>query len=151
MKVVVQRTKDAKVTVNGEVTGAIDRGLVLLVGLTHSDEEEDLQYAVDKVVNLRIFEDHDGKMNHSLLDIEGSILSISQFTLYGDTRKGRRPNFMSAAKPEQAEELYVRFNQILREKGVRVETGRFGEMMDVSMTNEGPVTLIVETNEGKPL
>lgn len=144
MKVVLQRSKQASVMVDGEVKGRIQSGLVLLVGITHGDTEAEAAYIADKVVNLRIFEDGDGKMNDSLLDRGGEILSISQFTLYGDTRKGRRPNFMDAAKPEEAEAIYDRFNALLREKGVQVETGVFGAMMDVQLINDGPVTLIVE-------
>ncbi|MCF6092766.1 D-aminoacyl-tRNA deacylase [Microaerobacter geothermalis] len=146
MRIVVQRAKNASVIVNGEVTGAIGRGLVLLVGMTHEDTLQDVSYMAEKIVHLRIFEDAEGKMNLSLLDVGGSILSISQFTVYGDARKGRRPNFMAAARPEQAKKLYDAFNQALREKGVQVETGVFGAMMDVSLTNEGPVTLIVESD-----
>lgn len=145
MRVVVQRCKDAKVTVNGEVTGEISYGFVLLVGVTHDDTEEDVKYLAEKVAHLRIFEDEEGKMNRSLLDVGGGILSISQFTLYGDCRKGRRPNFMEAAKPEQAERLYHAFNASLKEKGIQVETGVFGAMMNVSFTNEGPVTLIIDS------
>ncbi|WP_017728618.1 D-aminoacyl-tRNA deacylase [Halalkalibacterium ligniniphilum] len=145
MRVVLQRAKDASVTVNGETVGAIKQGLVLLVGITHEDTEEDIRYLSDKIANLRIFEDEAGKMNLSLLDVEGDILSISQFTLYGDCRKGRRPNFMEAAKPELAKGLYERFNDELRAKGLKVETGVFGAMMDVRLTNDGPVTLIVES------
>ncbi|UTE74252.1 D-aminoacyl-tRNA deacylase [Rossellomorea marisflavi] len=144
MKVVLQRSKQASVMVDGEVKGRIQSGLVLLVGITHGDTEAEAAYIADKVVNLRIFEDGEGKMNDSLLDRGGEILSISQFTLYGDTRKGRRPNFMDAAKPEEAEAIYDRFNALLREKGVQVETGVFGAMMDVQLINDGPVTLIVE-------
>lgn len=145
MRIVIQRAMNASVTVNGEVTGAIDKGLVLLVGITHEDTLQDVSYMVEKIVHLRIFEDAEGKMNLSLLDIGGSILSISQFTLYGDARKGRRPNFMAAARPEQARKLYDAFNQTLCEKGVQVETGVFGALMEVSLTNEGPVTLIIES------
>lgn len=145
MKVVLQRSKEASVTVDGEVKGAIRSGAVLLVGITHEDTEEDARYVADKVVNLRIFEDEEGKMNHSLLDVEGEILSISQFTLYGDCRKGRRPNFMSAAKPDHAESVYDYFNKVLKEKSIKVETGVFGAMMDVNLTNDGPVTLIIES------
>ncbi|WP_110927056.1 D-aminoacyl-tRNA deacylase [Bacillus massiliglaciei] len=147
MRVVLQRSKAAQVTVNGETVGAIDRGLVLLVGITHGDTEADAVYLADKVVNLRIYEDEQEKMNHSLLDVGGSILSVSQFTLYGDCRKGRRPNFMEAARPEEANVLYERFNEILRERGVQVETGVFGAMMDVQLTNDGPVTLILESKK----
>ncbi len=145
MRIVVQRSKKASVTVNDEIVGEIEHGLVLLVGVTHDDTEEDAAFLADKVVNLRIFDDENGKMNHSLLDVGGSILSVSQFTLYGDCRKGRRPNFMGAAKPEQAKNLYDYFNQLLMEKNVKVETGEFGAMMDVSLINDGPITLIVES------
>jgi D-aminoacyl-tRNA deacylase len=145
MRVVLQRSKNASVTVQNEVTGKIDFGFVLLVGITHEDSEEDVRYVADKVTNLRVFEDEQGKMNHSLLDVKGSILSVSQFTLYGDCRKGRRPNFMEAAKPDYAEKMYDYFNKVLREQGIEVETGIFGEMMDVHLVNDGPVTLIVES------
>lgn len=144
MRVVLQRAKNASVAVDGNIVGNIDYGVVLLVGITHDDHEEDAAYLADKIVNLRIFEDEEGKMNRSLLDVEGKILSVSQFTLYGDTRKGRRPSFINAAKPDKAEPLYNQFNQFLREKGVVVETGQFGAMMDVHLTNDGPVTLILE-------
>lgn len=147
MKVVLQRAKDAKVTVEDTTVGAISKGLVLLVGVTHEDTEEDVKYLAEKIPNLRIFEDENGKMNLSLLDVEGAILSVSQFTLYGDCRKGRRPNFMGAAKPDQAELLYDKFNGALREKRIIVETGTFGAMMDVSFTNDGPVTLILESKD----
>ncbi|KUP07297.1 D-tyrosyl-tRNA(Tyr) deacylase [Bacillus coahuilensis m2-6] len=145
MKVVLQRSKEASVSVSGEVVGRIDSGLVLLVGITHEDTKQDAEYVADKVVNLRIFEDEQDKMNHSLLDKGGEILSISQFTLYGDTKKERRPNFMEAAKPSIAKELYDYFNLCLRNKGVNVATGEFGSMMDVSLVNDGPVTLIIES------
>ncbi|RAU93065.1 D-aminoacyl-tRNA deacylase [Paenibacillus sp. YN15] len=145
MRIVVQRCKEASVTVEGKVTGAIGPGLALLVGITHEDIEEDARFAAEKIANLRIFEDDGGKMNLSVLETGGAILSVSQFTLYGDCRKGRRPNFMAAARPEQAEPLYERFNALLREQGLQVETGIFGAMMDVSLINDGPVTLIVET------
>ncbi len=145
MRVVLQRSKEASVTVENEIVGQIQGGFVLLVGITHNDKEADAEYVADKIVNLRVFEDTDGKMNHSLLDVKGEILSVSQFTLYGDCRKGRRPNFMEAARPEHAEKIYEHFNKVLREKGVTVETGTFGAMMDVKLTNDGPVTLIVES------
>ncbi|SEF42567.1 D-aminoacyl-tRNA deacylase [Paenibacillus sp. UNC499MF] len=145
MKVVVQRSKEAQVTVDGEIVGRIDRGLMLLVGVGHEDTEEDAKYLADKVAGLRIFEDEQEKMNFSVKDIGGSILSVSQFTLYGDCRKGRRPNFMGAARPEQAEALYDTFNDLLRAQGLHVETGAFGKMMDVAFTNWGPVTLILES------
>ncbi|GGG83634.1 D-aminoacyl-tRNA deacylase [Paenibacillus radicis (ex Gao et al. 2016)] len=145
MKVVIQRSKRAEVTVDGSVTGAIEFGLVLLVGITHEDTEADVRWMAEKVAGLRIFEDDNGKMNHSVVDIGGQILSVSQFTLYGDSRKGRRPNFMAAARPEQAQPLYERFNEALRASGLTVETGVFGAMMDVSLVNWGPVTLIVDS------
>ncbi|WP_243290664.1 D-aminoacyl-tRNA deacylase [Bacillus sp. FJAT-47783] len=145
MKVVVQRAKDAKVLVNGETVGEIEFGVMVLVGVTHNDTEKDAAFLADKVANLRIFEDESGKMNESLLDVGGKVLSISQFTLYGDCRKGRRPNYMQAAKPDYANELYEHFNKLLRTKGIEVETGRFGAMMDVSFTNVGPVTLIIDS------
>ena len=145
MRVVVQRSKDASVMINGEVTGRIDKGLVLLVGFTHTDKEEDLDYVAEKIARLRIFEDETGKMNLSVLEVGGAILSVSQFTLYGDTRKGRRPSFVDAARPEQAEPLYLLFNDKLRQLGLKVETGVFGAMMDVSLVNDGPVTFVVES------
>lgn len=147
MRVVVQRAKKARVTVDGEIVGQIEYGLMLLVGIKHDDSKEDVTYTADKVANLRIFEDEQGKMNRSLLDVNGQVLSVSQFTLYGDCRKGRRPNFMDAARPEEANELYEAFNEELRNKGIIVETGKFGEMMDVTFTNDGPVTLIVESRQ----
>ncbi|MDQ0197171.1 D-aminoacyl-tRNA deacylase [Neobacillus ginsengisoli] len=145
MRVVVQRSRSARVTVDGEITGQITKGLVILVGVTHEDREEDAAYLADKIINLRIFEDSTEKMNLSLVDVGGEILSVSQFTLYGDCRKGRRPNFMEAARPDHALQMYEAFNSILREKGIHVETGRFGAMMDVELTNDGPVTLILES------
>ncbi|MET3290355.1 D-tyrosyl-tRNA(Tyr) deacylase [Brevibacillus fluminis] len=145
MRVVVQRSKQASVTVDQEIVGQIEHGLVLLVGITHTDTEKDVDYVAEKVANLRIFEDEEGKMNRSVLDTGGQILSISQFTLYGDCRKGRRPSFIEAARPEQAEPLYDLFNRKLRERGLIVETGRFGAMMDVQLINHGPTTLIVES------
>ena len=146
VRVIVQRTTQAKVTVDGNVTGQIEHGLMLLVGLTHEDGLKDLEYCAKKVANLRIFEDEAGKMNLSDKDVGGAILSISQFTLYGETKKGNRPSFIEAARPEVAEPLYDQFNEILRDNyGLKVETGVFGAMMDVSFTNNGPVTLIVES------
>lgn len=145
MRIVVQRSKSAKVTVNGEVVGEIEKGFVLLVGVTHEDQLTDASFLAEKITNLRIFEDKDGKMNLSLLDVGGEILSVSQFTLYGDCRKGRRPNFMGAAKPDHALKIYETFNQLLREKGLKVEIGEFGAMMDVQLINDGPVTLIIDS------
>lgn len=145
MRVILQRSLEAKVEVDGAITGQINHGFVLLVGITHEDTEADAKYVADKVVNLRLFEDEEGKMNHSILEKDGSILSVSQFTLYGDTKKGRRPSFSQAAKPDYAKPLYEMFNEELRSKGVQVETGVFGAMMNVSLVNDGPVTLIVES------
>ncbi|CAH0296338.1 D-aminoacyl-tRNA deacylase [Peribacillus frigoritolerans] len=147
MRVVLQRSKAAKVVVADQIIGQINSGLVLLVGVTHGDTIDDAAYLAEKIVNLRIFEDENEKMNHSLLDVGGSILSVSQFTLYGDCRKGRRPNFMDAARPEEANELYEAFNEELRKKGVHTETGQFGAMMDVQLTNDGPVTLILDSKK----
>jgi D-aminoacyl-tRNA deacylase len=147
MRVVVQRSKEASVTVDGKITGQISKGLVLLVGVTHEDTTADADFVAEKIVHLRIFEDENQKMNHSLMDVEGEILSVSQFTLYGDCRKGRRPNFMDAARPEHAVGIYEAFNAELRAKGIKVETGIFGAMMDVSLTNDGPVTLIIESKK----
>jgi D-aminoacyl-tRNA deacylase len=145
MRVVLQRSKEARVTVGDRVTGAISSGFVVLVGVTHEDTEKDAAYLADKVANLRVFEDEQGKMNLSLVDVGGQVLSVSQFTLYGDCRKGRRPNFMDAARPDHANVIYEAFNSKLREIGVTVETGEFGAMMDVQLTNDGPVTLIIES------
>lgn len=147
MKAVVQRAVNASVTVEENDVGTIDRGLVVLLGVNTEDTEEDARYLAKKIPYLRIFEDKDGKMNHSLVDLGGQMLSISQFTLYGDCRKGRRPNFMQAAKPDQAGELYESFNQMVEQEGVKVETGEFGAMMDVKLTNSGPVTLIIDSKE----
>jgi len=145
MKVVLQRSKAASVTVDGTVTGAIDHGYVLLVGITHEDTQEDVAYLAKKVANLRLWEDEDGKMNHSILEHGGAILSVSQFTLYGDAKKGNRPSFINAARPEAAEPLWEAFNQALREYGLHVETGIFGAMMDVALINDGPVTILIES------
>lgn len=145
MRVVVQRVKSASVTVDGAVVGEIGQGLLLLVGIKNDDDERAVDFVADKIHGLRIFEDGSGKMNHSVADVGGAILSVSQFTLYGDVSKGRRPNFMEAARPEKAEPLYERFNDRLREKGLHVETGVFGAMMDVALVNDGPVTIIVES------
>lgn len=145
MRIVVQRCSQARVTVQGEVTGEIGSGLMLLVGIKQGDTESDVRYMADKVAHLRIFEDEDGKMNHDVLEIKGSILSISQFTLYGDVRKGRRPNYMEAARPDEAIVRYEQLNEALREYGLVVETGRFGEMMEVSLVNDGPVTILLDS------
>ena len=145
MRVVVQRSKAAEVTVEGHCVGRITQGLVLLIAVTHDDTKANALFLAEKIAGLRIFEDELGKMNFSVREVEGQILSISQFTLYGDCSKGRRPNFMAAAKPEPAEALYDYFNDRLRELGLHVETGAFGKMMDVTLTNWGPVTLIMDS------
>ncbi|MGY0694280.1 D-aminoacyl-tRNA deacylase [Virgibacillus sp. FSP13] len=147
MKAVIQRARDASVSVNGETIGSIDHGFVVLLGVTHDDTEDDAAYLVNKIIHMRIFEDENDKMNLSLKDVEGSLLSISQFTLYGDTRKGRRPNFLQAAKPDDANNLYQYFNKLITEQGITVATGEFGAMMDVQFTNVGPVTMIVDSKD----
>lgn len=145
MRVILQRSKQASVTVDGQVTGAIQKGYVLLVGITHSDTEEDIAYVAKKITDLRIWEDEDGKMNRSIAEAGGDILSISQFTLYADTRKGKRPSFVEAARPEQAKPLWEAFNEQLKANGLHVETGVFGAMMDVALVNDGPVTITIES------
>lgn len=144
MRVVLQRAKQASVTVAGETVGAISHGYVLLFGVTHEDSEAQADWLADKIAGLRLFEDDEGKMNRGLQDVGGSILSVSQFTLYADTKKGRRPSFIEAARPDQAEPLWEYFNERLRSHGLAVETGRFGAMMDVQLINDGPVTIILE-------
>lgn len=145
MRAVVQRVKNARVTVDDEVTGEIGAGLLVLLGISGSDGEEQCRYVCDKVANLRIFEDPNGKMNLSLISQGFSMLVVSQFTLYGDCRKGRRPSFIDAAPPELAEPLYLRFVEMARTLGIPTATGRFGAMMDVELVNWGPVTLIVDS------
>lgn len=147
MRAVIQRVSKANVQVTGETIGQIDQGLVVLLGVTHEDTVEDATYLAKKICELRIFSDEEGKMNRSLLDVGGSILSISQFTLYGDTKKGRRPNFMKAAKADQADQLYKYFNEEVVKFGVTVERGEFGAQMDVSLVNDGPVTIIIDTDD----
>jgi D-aminoacyl-tRNA deacylase len=145
MRVVLQRAKSGSVTVDGQVVGKIDKGYVLLVGITHEDTVEDLQYCAKKVAELRLWEDAEGKMNHSIEEVGGAILSVSQFTLYADTKKGRRPSFTNAARPDVANPLWEQFNDMLRERGLTVETGIFGAMMDVALVNDGPVTIILDS------
>lgn len=145
MKVVVQRVAQASVTVDGQIVGQIDRGLMILLGVTHGDSEAQAGWLAQKVARLRIFEDAEGKMNLSLLDVGGGALVVSQFTLYGDCRKGNRPSFTDAAQPEIADALYVRFAALLAQAGVSpVQTGVFGAHMQVEIHNDGPVTLILE-------
>ncbi|MEJ5300140.1 MAG: D-aminoacyl-tRNA deacylase [Thermodesulforhabdaceae bacterium] len=147
MRAVVQRVKKARVEVKGEVVGAIGEGLLVFLGVGKSDGDEDLSYIVDKLLHLRIFEDDQGKMNRSVLDIEGGILVVSQFTLFGDCRKGRRPSFADAAPPEQAEILYEECVKRLRALGINVATGKFREMMDVFILNDGPVTILLDSKK----
>lgn len=135
--------------INGETVGRIGTGFVVLVGITHNDTREDAEFLAKKVAGMRVFEDTEGKMNLSLAEVGGQILSISQFTLYGNARKGNRPSFIEAARPEVAEPLYEYFNQVLREQyGLHVETGRFGANMQVNFVNDGPVTIIVDSCQG---
>jgi D-tyrosyl-tRNA(Tyr) deacylase len=148
MRAVVQRVSRASVTVDGEVTGEIGQGLCVLVGAGDEDDEKDVRYLADKIANLRIFADEAGKMNRSVLDIDGGVLAVSQFTLYGDARKGRRPAFVKAMEPKRAEELYDRFVDALRAAGVdRVGTGVFRAMMDVELVNDGPVTILLDSKK----
>lgn len=145
MRALVQRVSSASVTIEGEVAGEISHGLAILLGITHSDTVDDAVFLADKCANLRIFCDPDDKMNLSLLDVKGGALIISQFTLYGDSRKGRRPSFTDAARPEHAIPLYEKFISEMKGKGIPVATGRFGACMSVNIVNEGPVTLMVES------
>jgi D-aminoacyl-tRNA deacylase len=144
VRVVLQRVARARVAVEGRTTGEIERGLLLLVGFTDGDGEEALAWMAAKVAELRIFPDREGRMNRSVADVGGSVLVVSQFTLYGDARKGRRPSFVAAARPETAVPLYERFVELLRAAGLPVATGEFGAMMEVELVNDGPVTLILE-------
>lgn len=145
MKAVVQRVTHSDVKVNGRHTGTIEKGLMVLLGVGHGDTGKQVKWLAEKIVNLRIFEDQDGKMNRSLQDIGGSMLVVSQFTLLGECRKGRRPSFMAAAPPELAETLYEQFVSHVKAMGTEVATGKFGAMMQVSLVNDGPVTLIIDT------
>ncbi len=144
MRAVLQRVKESSVTVDGTVVGKIGRGILVLLGVAGEDTEKEAGYLVDKIIHLRIFEDEEGKMNRSLVDIGGSLLVVSQFTLLGDCRKGRRPSFVQAAPPDRASQLYEYFVEQARQKGVPTETGQFRAMMDVALVNDGPVTLILE-------
>ena len=144
MKVIIQRCTNAQVTVDNKLVGKIDEGLLLLVGFTENDNSTNIDYIIDKVINLRIFDDTDGNMNKSLLDVSGSILSVSQFTLYADTSKGRRPSYINALSGDKAIKLYDEFNNKIKNKGINIETGIFGADMQVTFTNNGPVTIIIE-------
>lgn len=147
MRAVVQRVTGSKVSVEGKVVGQIGKGLNVLLGIAKEDTEEDIIYLKDKIINLRIFEDSQGKMNLSLKDVEGELLIISQFTLYGDCRKGRRPNFMNALGGEEAKELYESFVKECKGEGLKVETGMFGAEMEVLIMNDGPVTVMLESKK----
>jgi D-tyrosyl-tRNA(Tyr) deacylase len=148
VKAVLQRAAAGRVAVGGDLVGEIERGLVVLLGVADGDTEADAVWMADKISQLRIFEDGAGKMNLSVTDVAGSILLVSQFTLLASCRKGRRPSFVGAAHPEEGERLYEEVGRLLRERGLRVETGRFGDRMLVSIENEGPVTIILDTREG---
>lgn len=147
MRAVVQRVTYSKVVVNDKIIGEINKGFNILVGISKEDNLEDLKYLKDKILNLRIFEDENDKMNLSLLDVKGDILVISQFTLYGDCRKGRRPNFMEAEGGEKAKALYDKFVEMLKESNLKVETGEFGAHMKVDIQNDGPVTLMLDSKK----
>ena len=147
MRCVVQRVTEASVTVNGETVGAVGPGLMVLIGVSAEDTDADLKYMAEKVPNLRIFDDENGVMNRSVIDTGGSILAVSQFTLYGDARGGRRPSYIRAAKPDEANALYERLVAAWRAKGIHVETGRFRTDMKVSLVNDGPVTILIDSEK----
>jgi D-tyrosyl-tRNA(Tyr) deacylase len=145
VRAVVQRVKEAQVTVDGRVVGRVSHGLLVFLGVGEGDTERDGQYLAEKIANLRVFPDDQGKMNRSVSDIGGEVLAVSQFTLYGDCRRGRRPSFSAAARPDLANELYLRFVEVLKGQGLQVETGVFQADMEVGLVNDGPVTLIVSS------
>lgn len=147
MRAVVQRVSRASVAVDGKVISAIGPGLLVLLGVSATDAESDADYLAEKIAGLRIFEDQDGKMNRSIADVGGAVLAVSQFTLYGDVRRGRRPSFDAAARPERARELYEYFVAQIRQRGLHCETGQFQAMMSVSLVNEGPVTLLLDSSK----
>lgn len=147
MRAVVQRVKNSSVEVEGEIKGKINEGLTVLLGISENDTIKDIDYMVEKIINLRIFEDQEGKMNLSLIDIEGELLIISQFTIYGDCRKGRRPSFVKAGKPEKAEEYYNIFIEKCAEKGIKTESGVFQTHMNVNINNDGPVTILIDSEK----
>lgn len=147
MRAVVQRVAFSRVSVDGNVTGEIGKGLNVLLGVGQEDSEKDIEYLAEKIINLRIFEDINGKMNLSLKDVEGELLIVSQFTLYGDCRKGKRPSYDKAARPEFAEDMYNKFVERCKEYGVRVQTGKFQAMMMVEIQNDGPVTLLIDSKK----
>lgn len=147
MRAVVQRVSSSEVVVDGQVVGKIGKGLNVLVGITHSDDEKDINYILDKVVNLRIFEDENGKMNLSVKDIDGEILFVSQFTLYGDVRGGRRPSYTQAMAYDEAEKLYNKFLDSAKEKGIEFQCGQYGADMKVEIHNDGPVTILIDSKK----
>ena len=148
MRAVVQRVTEARVTVAGNITGQIGVGLVVLLGVARDDEDGDADYLADKIVNLRVFQDEQGKMNRSILETRGQMLVVSQFTLYGDVRRGRRPSYTEAAEPDKANKLYEYFVERVRSFGLKVETGVFQAMMEVSLINDGPVTILLDSRKG---
>ena len=148
MRAVVQRVSRASVTVAGKITGQIETGLLALLGVGQDDREADADYLAEKIVGLRIFEDEAGKMNRSVMEAGGAVLAVSQFTLFGDVRRGKRPSFDAAARPERARELYEHFVERVRGFGLRCETGRFQEMMEVELVNSGPVTILLDSRKG---
>lgn len=147
MRAVVQRVSRSSVVSDGVCTGEIQQGLMVLLGVTHDDNEQDAHYLAEKIANLRIFEDEEDKLNLSVQEVGGAVLSVSQFTLYGDCRRGRRPSFTEAARPEQANALYEQFNQFLQQQGIAVETGRFQTHMAVELVNDGPVTILLDSKK----
>ncbi|NLY77300.1 MAG: D-tyrosyl-tRNA(Tyr) deacylase [Tissierellia bacterium] len=147
MRAVVQRVSQANVKVDGEIVGEINKGLLVLLGVGKEDDEKDLDYMVDKILGLRIFEDEQGKMNLSLTDINGELLVISQFTLFGDVKKGKRPSFTDAGNPEMANEYYERFVELARNRGIKTEHGVFAAHMEVGLVNDGPVTILIDSKK----
>jgi D-aminoacyl-tRNA deacylase len=147
MRAVVQRVRRAKVTVGGEITGEIGTGLLVLLGVAQRDTVADAEYLADKITGLRVFEDDAGKMNRAVAEVSGAVLAVSQFTLFGDVRRGKRPSFDAAARPEQARQLYEHFVAKIRAAGLRCETGRFQEMMEVELVNDGPVTILLDSEK----
>lgn len=147
MRVVLQRVNKASVTVEGIITGSIEKGLLVFAGITENDSKEEIDWISDKIANLRIFEDENAKMNRSVLEVDGKVLLISQFTLYGDARKGRRPSFSAAAGPEKAKVIYEALGKKIEEKGLKVEYGVFGADMKVSLENDGPVTILLDSEK----
>jgi D-tyrosyl-tRNA(Tyr) deacylase len=147
MRAVVQRVSEASVSVNGETVGSIGKGILVLLGISKRDTDKDIRYVADKILDLRIFDDENGTMNLSAIDVAAELLVVSQFTLYGDTRRGRRPSYIDAAAPEDAKAVYERFVSVCRERCAKVETGVFQAMMDVSLVNDGPVTIIIDSEK----